>query len=381
MDGSIELDASFPVCSQTITGNGAEEFTSIKPETSTTDETPTLSTQSNKEFTENNDQTVIPPETTCDNNNSDPISDIQTPASVNNNFAGDTPETTDMPNREDVPEKYLSVYDAVMTLAQSDKFSSMMNTPPPPPPCFERKTTRKELSLKEKVEVINASDGKSQRQLAQQFNVCKSQVHNILKRKNEILETSACGFLENTERKRRFIKTGNEEINILTLEWYTRMKDGNINVTGGMLQRKAREFAQQLGKVDFKASNGWLESFRRRHKIGAVMSSPAVSSTTPSSGLEKSFPSRYLHYPSYTEPPPNNLGSDYSQDQMGNYSINSRMISDYVNSYDQCDSNVPGSTVYHNHINNNNNQTDGMLPYANEQNMYDDVCMGSRYKK
>ncbi|OWF38681.1 uncharacterized protein LOC110466004 [Mizuhopecten yessoensis] len=128
---------------------------------------------------------------------------------------------------------------------------------------------RRELSLKTKVDIINNAEGSgmSQRQLAAQFNICKSQVHNILKRKEEIKETYEIS--PGSDRKRRFIRTENDEINIMTLEWYHRLKQQNVKcVTGKMLQCKAREIAQQLGKTEFKASNGWLESFRKRHKIG-----------------------------------------------------------------------------------------------------------------
>lgn len=128
---------------------------------------------------------------------------------------------------------------------------------------------RRELSLKTKVDIINNAEGsgKSQRQIAAQFNICKSQVHNILKRKDEIKETYEIS--PGSDRKRRFIRTENDEINIMTLEWYHRLKQQNVKcITGKMLQCKAREIAQQLGKTEFKASNGWLESFRKRHKIG-----------------------------------------------------------------------------------------------------------------
>lgn len=139
---------------------------------------------------------------------------------------------------------------------------------------------RKELSLKQKVDMIQSSNGKSQRQLADEFNVCKSQVHNIMKRKDEILETFEYSTPSN--RKRRFIRTENEEINILTLQYYLKMKEMEVNVTGSMLQRKAREVAQQLGKTEFKASNGWLESFRKRHKIGSCYSGNSNSERLPS---------------------------------------------------------------------------------------------------
>jgi hypothetical protein len=34
-----------------------------------------------------------------------------------------------------------------------------------------------------------------------------------------------------------------------------------------MVQEYAKQVAQKLGKAEFKASNGWLGSFRKRHQI------------------------------------------------------------------------------------------------------------------
>jgi hypothetical protein len=40
-----------------------------------------------------------------------------------------------------------------------------------------------------------------------------------------------------------------------------------FKLSGTMMQEHAKEVAEKLEKSEFKASNGWLESFRKRHQI------------------------------------------------------------------------------------------------------------------
>ena len=68
-------------------------------------------------------------------------------------------------------------------------------------------------------------------------------------------------------RKRKMRKTGNEEINELLLKWFTDCTARHINVTGPLMKEKALQFASELNNEDFKASNGWLESFVKRNNI------------------------------------------------------------------------------------------------------------------
>lgn len=89
------------------------------------------------------------------------------------------------------------------------------------------------------------------------FKCGKTQINNVLKRKNEVLE----------ERKRRRHITGNEEINELCWKWFQDATKRRMCVTGPLLQEQARKFSSQLKNDSFKASNGWLESFRKRHNI------------------------------------------------------------------------------------------------------------------
>ncbi|XP_055308021.1 tigger transposable element-derived protein 6-like [Sitodiplosis mosellana] len=58
-----------------------------------------------------------------------------------------------------------------------------------------------------------------------------------------------------------------ETINELTYNWFTQALAKNLPVSGAVIQVKAKEIAIEIGEHDFKASNGWLEAFKSRHKL------------------------------------------------------------------------------------------------------------------
>ena len=125
---------------------------------------------------------------------------------------------------------------------------------------------RKTLSLKERVDLINsAASGKGCRELANKFNIGKTQASDILKRKAEILDEFESNM--DIDRKRKRHKSVHSDLNSVTWDWFLKCRSMNIPVSGPMLQEKALKFAQDLDKTEFKASNGWLESFRKRHNI------------------------------------------------------------------------------------------------------------------
>ena len=126
---------------------------------------------------------------------------------------------------------------------------------------------RKELSIPEKIEVIRASEtGLSQRQVAKKFGISKTQVHCLVKRKNEIF--TYFEMKPEAWRKRKSKRFSNDDINDRVLEWFLAKKAENVNVSGAMLQEKALQISKELQKPEFKASNGWLDNFKRRHDIG-----------------------------------------------------------------------------------------------------------------
>ena len=129
---------------------------------------------------------------------------------------------------------------------------------------------RVELCIMDKVRVIAAgSTGLSQRQVAKQFGISKTQVQTLLKRKEEILRCYNEGHEGWRKRaKARIRRHSFEDINELVWKWYLEEsgKGEEVTITGPMVKAKAMEISVELGLgEEFKASNGWLESLKRRY--------------------------------------------------------------------------------------------------------------------
>ena len=94
----------------------------------------------------------------------------------------------------------------------------------------------KTLNLEEKVDLINHHEktGKSIRDLAVVFDVSRSQVANVLKRKREYV----ADYESNAPRdkKRCLCKTSNEEINELCWKFFLDRTSRNAAVSGPLLQ-------------------------------------------------------------------------------------------------------------------------------------------------
>ena len=149
---------------------------------------------------------------------------------------------------------------------------------------------RKDLSASEKVQVIeykkeNPSAGV--RSIAEKFDCSKSQIQSILAKKDEILEHY--GANKNAHCKRARLSQL-KNVDKATYEWYQKARSKNIPVTGPMLQEKAKRANEELGDATFKASNGWLDRFKKRYNITSkVISGEAggVSEETVASWKER----------------------------------------------------------------------------------------------
>ena len=129
-------------------------------------------------------------------------------------------------------------------------------------------TSRHDLTLKEKIQLItdsNDGNGLSQRKLVEKYNISLGSVCNILKRKNEFLQDYETN--QNQHVKRKFKNFDSLKLDEQVCEWFSVQRSKTIPISGSILQEKAQEISNSLGDHfgAFKASNGWLEKFRKRH--------------------------------------------------------------------------------------------------------------------
>ncbi|XP_070573829.1 tigger transposable element-derived protein 4-like [Ptychodera flava] len=141
------------------------------------------------------------------------------------------------------------------------------------PPSKRRRT---ELSLADKVKLIKDAESTrlTRQQLGQKYGIGKTTATDIIRKKAEYLRQ----YEENANGSRQRFKTTSkfEEINDLTWTWFQQARAKNIPISGPMLQEKGLSFAASLGVEDFKASNGWLDSWKSRHAVKASRSAEKV---------------------------------------------------------------------------------------------------------
>ena len=152
------------------------------------------------------------------------------------------------------------------------------------------KRKRKDFTASEKVQIIEykkENPNASVRTIAEKFVCGKSQIQSILAKGNEILEDYSAN--KNAHSKRARVSPM-KNVDEATYEWYQKARTKNIPVTGPMLQEKAKRASEELGDSTFKASNGWLDRFKKRYNITSkVISGEAggVSEETVSSWKER----------------------------------------------------------------------------------------------
>ncbi|KAK7603258.1 hypothetical protein V9T40_003257 [Parthenolecanium corni] len=127
-------------------------------------------------------------------------------------------------------------------------------------------TKRRILTLREKVEVIKAIEQNKRtiKSVVADFSCGKTQIYKAIQEKEKILDEWNNGANPSRQRKKKII---HDDVDAKVWEWFVKTRAKNVHVSGVMVQEQAKLIAAKLGNSVFKASNGWLDCFKNRHRV------------------------------------------------------------------------------------------------------------------
>jgi len=134
---------------------------------------------------------------------------------------------------------------------------------------------RKSLTVADKLKVIElGSKSVSQRKIASEFNISKTQVQQILKLKGCIQERVNSGTLRLNARN--IVDSSKyPEIDSAVYKWFVSVRNPEnhckpLPVSRAILQARALQEAKLRNITEFRASDGWFRNWRKRNGIGAL---------------------------------------------------------------------------------------------------------------
>ena len=129
---------------------------------------------------------------------------------------------------------------------------------------------RNDLSLADKIELLDRiksfAPGTTQREISQVTGVPRTTIIRLLKQEEDLRSNLETSTSRASKRKRQ--RSGKDALVDRALrEWFDRVSEHGVPLSGPVLMTKAEELAQKLGRSTFKATNGWLERWKNRNEI------------------------------------------------------------------------------------------------------------------
>lgn len=133
-----------------------------------------------------------------------------------------------------------------------------------------KKRKRILLTVEEKLKIIErVEQGEDAMKLADEYNVGKTTIRDILNKKNEYLYFALNSDSYSCVRNRKTLKKSmNPELDRAVFEWFQEKRVRGESVTRQALVEAAQRLHKHMGFAEpFLASKGWLHGFKGRHGI------------------------------------------------------------------------------------------------------------------
>lgn len=157
-------------------------------------------------------------------------------------------------------------------------------------------TTRKTITLKEKIEIIKYIECKNtKKQAASKFKVSPSAISGIWKNRNQFIDA----FSQRPGTVKRIKDSSQNTVDIELRDWFLLQRSRNIPISGDVLIEKANLIAKDLGIDSFNCTQSWIQRFKRRHNLthAAIIGEAAsVDQDQVKQWLEEKWPALRAQY-------------------------------------------------------------------------------------
>uniref|UniRef100_A0A452HST6 HTH CENPB-type domain-containing protein n=1 Tax=Gopherus agassizii TaxID=38772 RepID=A0A452HST6_9SAUR len=130
----------------------------------------------------------------------------------------------------------------------------------------------KSFSAQEKLYTLDQLKGKQQTQLARYLGISESTLRGW--KKEEKLCSLPRILEEETGLQRKKVKfANNDSLDSALYQWFVQARSEGVPISGPILKAQAEKFDRLINgnESKFKASNGWLDRFKKRHTISQVL--------------------------------------------------------------------------------------------------------------
>jgi len=161
----------------------------------------------------------------------------------------------------------------------------------------EKMKNRTSLTFQQKADLavkLRNEPIKNQRALAAKYKISVGLINKILH-----FDCDKVMAVNMLHRKREICLRKTKDIEPILYRWFQYQRKRNISITGDIMKSKALDIAKQLDIKDFKGSNGWLNSFLKRHDINSkkICGEASTVSSDLITNFRDSYESKLKEYP------------------------------------------------------------------------------------
>jgi len=119
----------------------------------------------------------------------------------------------------------------------------------------------KNTKILQKCKIIKEIEkGMTNKEASEKFGVPKNTISTWMKNKEKLLK----GLEQNSSESKKMRSCNYEQVDKAVLKWFSLQRSQNVPIDGPMLKEKALQFAESFDIPTFKASDGWLDKWKKR---------------------------------------------------------------------------------------------------------------------